>query len=771
MSRKLFSSLVGKPLRKIIPKKDYRELSKSILDYARGLPLALKILGSFLYKRDRGDWESTVAKLKKDPIDQALFKALRISYDGFDKMSKQVFLDVACFLKGYDKEHVIQILDSSFGFDTRIVISVLIEKSLLTLFDNRADMHDLIQEMGREIVRLEFEQETGQRSQLWHRDNVFHVLKKNTGTEAIRSIAICLPKVEELAWNWNPKAFSKMSKLKFLKMQNLVLCQGPKYIPDAISVLEWTSYPSKSLPTNFQPVELIEIILHQSKIDQLWHGIKYLEKLTIMDLSYSENLRMTPDFTGCSKVDILRKSVRQMRKLSKFCCSEIGMQEYEVSCHSVSPHRLSLEPPPFFEMFSIIIPGNDIPCWFKHRIMEDMVPNCSSPSSKWIGFALCVIFEENPGVLGEDNDLEAHANTASSCWKSGVSKPAGLSFDLNPVVESDHLCLFLLPSKHYLENIGFLLETTCAKRSNACLKVKGCGVRDLYKQDLKELEELNLIMNRCTRFCDNNLVLMMNRLPLSEAFSFVVSGNDIPECFETSVERNWANIDRPCNSCSSTWMGFALCVLFGAEENSGAFCEDGDLEPHLIRGILWCGDVTVDRLNRGNEVLKKRMEPGSQKEVSPQTMRRIKRAKKVSKTTQKVATCVLSGVFKVSGYFTSTMVNSKVGKKFFRHLPGEILLAGLDGFCKVCDAVEVAGKNVMSTSSTVTTELVSHKYGEEAGKAASEGLDAAGHAIGTAWTVYKIRKALNPKSAIKSSTLAKSAAKAKADEVRAAKKK
>lgn len=63
------------------------------------------------------------------------------------------------------------------------------------------------------------------------------------------------------------------------------------------------------------------------------------------------------------------------------------------------------------------------------------------------------------------------------------------------------------------------------------------------------------------------------------------------------------------------------------------------------------------------------------------------------------------------------------------------------------------------------------RYGEEAGKAASEGLDAAGHAIGTAWTVYKIRKALNPKSAIKSSTLAKSAAKAKADEVRAAKKK
>ena len=29
---------------------------------------------------------------------------------------------------------------------------------------------------------------------------------------------------------------------------------------------------------------------------------------------------------------------------------------------------------------------------------------------------------------------------------------------------------------------------------------------------------------------------------------------------------------------------------------------------------------------------------------------------------------------------------------------------------KVCDAIEVAGKNVLSTSSVVTTGLVSHRY-------------------------------------------------------------
>jgi spartin len=49
---------------------------------------------------------------------------------------------------------------------------------------------------------------------------------------------------------------------------------------------------------------------------------------------------------------------------------------------------------------------------------------------------------------------------------------------------------------------------------------------------------------------------------------------------------------------------------------------------------------------------------------------------------EKVASGVLSGVVKVSGFFTSSIVNSTVGKKFFSLLPGEIVLASLDGFSK-----------------------------------------------------------------------------------------
>jgi hypothetical protein len=59
------------------------------------------------------------------------------------------------------------------------------------------------------------------------------------------------------------------------------------------------------------------------------------------------------------------------------------------------------------------------------------------------------------------------------------------------------------------------------------------------------------------------------------------------------------------------------------------------------------------------------------------------------------------------------------------------------------------------------------RYGEKAAAATNQGMDAAGHAIGTAWAVFKIRRALNPKSVLKPTTLAKSTIKANVADLRA----
>ncbi|TVU47760.1 hypothetical protein EJB05_07369, partial [Eragrostis curvula] len=185
----------------------------------------------------------------------------------------------------------------------------------------------------------------------------------------------------------------------------------------------------------------------------------------------------------------------------------------------------------------------------------------------------------------------------------------------------------------------------------------------------------------------------------------------------------------------------------------------------LVRGIIWCGDITAEGMRRGEEVVKTRVGPSAKPtQVKPSTLRRMKRARRVTKMSNNVANSILSGVLKVTGFVTSTVINSKPAQKFFKLMPGEVILASLDGFGKIWDAVEVSGKNVMQTSSVVTTSVVTHRYGEQAGEATHNYLHATGNALGAAWAVFKIRKALDPKGNLKKSSVVSQAAHAVAKE-------
>nr|AFP55556.1 TIR-NBS-LRR [Rosa rugosa] len=290
-----------KAFRKHEPEEDYAEQSKSFVKYAGGLPLALKTLGSFLNGRSPDEWNSALAKLHQTP-NITVFKILKISFDGLDEMEKKIFLDIACFRRLYRNEFMIELVDSSDPCN-HITRRVLAEKSLLTISsDNQVDVHDLIHEMACEIVRQENE-EPGGRSRLCLRNNIFHVFTQNTGTEAIEGILLDLAELEEA--DWNLEAFSKMCKLKLLYIHNLRLSVGPKFLPNALRFLNWSWYPSKSLPPCFQPDELVELSLPYSKIDHLWNGKKCLDNLKSIDLSYSINLTRTPDFTGIPNLEKL----------------------------------------------------------------------------------------------------------------------------------------------------------------------------------------------------------------------------------------------------------------------------------------------------------------------------------------------------------------------------------------------------------------------------------------------------------------------------------
>jgi hypothetical protein len=111
------------------------------------------------------------------PID--IYEILKISYDGLEENEKNIFLDIACFFKGEHVKYVTHILNSC-EFSPDSGIRVLIGKSLITInIRGQLVMHDLLQDMGREIVRQESPKEPGKRSRLWFHKDVRDVLEEN----------------------------------------------------------------------------------------------------------------------------------------------------------------------------------------------------------------------------------------------------------------------------------------------------------------------------------------------------------------------------------------------------------------------------------------------------------------------------------------------------------------------------------------------------------------------------------------------------------------
>ena len=155
---------------------DFLEYCNNFVEYAQRIPLVLKVLGSYLCTRTKNEWESAQNQLRAIPHEKTT-KTLRIAFDGLGADEKKLFLDIACFFKGEEKNRVANILESVYFVD--INLKNLIDKSLITLVGGKKLwMHNLLQQMGWEIVSEESE-EARERSRLWHCDDVLDVLKNN----------------------------------------------------------------------------------------------------------------------------------------------------------------------------------------------------------------------------------------------------------------------------------------------------------------------------------------------------------------------------------------------------------------------------------------------------------------------------------------------------------------------------------------------------------------------------------------------------------------
>ena len=166
------------------PSVGYEELTQKVLSYARGLPLALTVLGSSLWGGNVENWQAVLDGSESHEIKDVL----QISYDLLDDALKAAFLDIACFFKDENREYVVQALGACGHKHANVVINVLIEKALISIDEyKRIWMHDLVEEMGRDIVYRQSSDDPGRRSRLWFHEDVYRVLTENIVSTHVKS--------------------------------------------------------------------------------------------------------------------------------------------------------------------------------------------------------------------------------------------------------------------------------------------------------------------------------------------------------------------------------------------------------------------------------------------------------------------------------------------------------------------------------------------------------------------------------------------------------
>ncbi|XP_042505527.1 disease resistance protein RPV1-like [Macadamia integrifolia] len=312
------------------PLEDYLDLSEAMAKTIGGLPLTLQVIGSSLFKKEKSVWKSMLKKLQKIPNND-IMRILKIIYDGLEDAEQQIFLDTACFFIGMNKDFAFHIWEGC-DFSPQVGLDVLCVKSLVRISeDGKLRMHDILRDLGRDIVRQESIIKPGERSRIWSQEEILDVLVKQTGTSNCKGLSIDFSRLN-IDFNSQSKSQCLMSE-GFAAMTELRLLQvdyAECYVifTNSFSELRWLSWrgcPDNYALTNFCPQKLAVLDLSNSNITENWIGwncIKLAVNLKVLSLPFCHQLSSTPDVSanqlleGCNRLDKLPKKFSCMTSLT-----------------------------------------------------------------------------------------------------------------------------------------------------------------------------------------------------------------------------------------------------------------------------------------------------------------------------------------------------------------------------------------------------------------------------------------------------------------------
>ncbi|KAL0887672.1 hypothetical protein Bca101_011655 [Brassica carinata] len=324
----------------------FSKLLKDFVHYTKGNPLALRILGVELSGKDETIWESKLAALSQHNhnsppgknTSMMLQRVWKGTYDWLSQNQKDTLLDIACF-RSLDENYVASLLDAHgpCSYDARNDIADLVNKFMINISSGKVEMHDTLYMLSKELGQDASALDGKGRRRLWHDHTIIDVIEKNKGASKVRSILLDLSEVKRKI-SFQSQAFARMSDLRYLKIYSSKCPQecdrdNKLNFPDGLQLplsevrcLHWLKFPLKEVPQDFNPVNLVDLKLPYSEIEQVWEDNKDASKLRWVDLNHSRKLSILSglgkaqslerlNLEGCTALTTLHEDMENMKCL------------------------------------------------------------------------------------------------------------------------------------------------------------------------------------------------------------------------------------------------------------------------------------------------------------------------------------------------------------------------------------------------------------------------------------------------------------------------